>query len=217
MSLSAGEPTSLRIWRMAQQDLSMIVRFRAAPPNAKAIADQVLADSKKSPSVWKYLFASPVELHAFQKFLTGADVLFDGVASSFTATRGSGLRTKKEEFGIARIQLLHDGWKQLWEVLTYFEDGQAMNFALEANDVFERYNGKNKYSIRLVEAKVKLPAEGDDQDRRGFLCPEDITEAEERDDITLTFESESVRDQLAQVLPSSVKRTTTLMGALHLR
>jgi hypothetical protein len=217
MGLSVADPLSLRLWRAAQQDMSVALRFRAAAANAPIIADQFLAQSRGNSTTWKYTFATLPEVHVFQKCLTGANVLFDSVASSFLVTRGNGLRTKKEDFGTTRLQLLHDASKQLWQVLAYFEDGQAINFALDASDVFERSNGKGKFSLRLVEAKVSLPGEGEDNEKRGFLCVEDVFEGDERDDITVTFEGEDSRDELAQVLPASVKKASSLMGALHLR
>jgi hypothetical protein len=217
MGLNVADPLSLRLWRAAQQDMSVALRFRTAAANAPIIADQLLAQSRGNPTTWKYTFATIPEVHVFQKCLTGADVLFDRVASSFLVTRGNGLRTKKEEFGVTRLQLLHDSSKQLWQVLAYFEDGQAMNFTLDANDIFERSTGKGKFSIRLVEAKVNLPTESEENEKRGFLCVEDITEGDERDDITVTFEGEESRDELVRVVPASVKKASSLMGALHLR
>ncbi len=197
--------------------MSVALRFRMTATNGPFIADQLLAQSRTNPTAWKYDFASLQDLHAFQKCLTGGDVLFDDTASSFLVTRGNGLRTKKEELGVTRLQLFQDDIKQLRQLLAYFENGQAMNFALDTNDIFERSNSKGKFSIRLVEAKVSLPADGENEQRRGFLCVEDIAEGRERDDITITFDGEDSRNELAQVLPSSVKKTSSLMGALHLR
>jgi hypothetical protein len=217
MGFNIDDPRSLFLWRAPQQDMSMTIRFRSAATNAPKIGGQLLAHSQTHSTRWKYSFATADHLHAFQKCLTGADVLFDGTASSFLVSRGSGLRSKKEELGATRLQIFHDGSRQIWQVLAYFGDGQGMSFVLEASDIFERSNGKGKYSIRLVEAKVSLPAEDEADERRGFLCIEDIAEGKERDDITLTFEDEDERDRLAQVLPASVKKASSLMGALHLR
>jgi hypothetical protein len=217
MALRISEPTSISLWRSAQQDTSIALRFRAIANNAATVAEQLLAQSRTNGTAWKYVFATVDELHVFQKCLTGAEVVFDGTVSSFRVTRGNGLRTKKEDFGVARLQLLHDGSAQLWEILAFFEDGQAMNFVVDAGDVFERSSSKGKYSIKLFEAKVSLPVEGDDNEKRGFLCVEDVSEGEERDDITMTFDSEDAWEVLTRVLPSSVKKTTSLMGALHLR
>lgn len=208
--------------------MSVALRFKAAGTNAPTIAEQLLTQSKTNPSTWKYTFATPDDLHTFQKRLTDSDVLFDGTASSFLVSRGNGLRTKKEDFGVTRLQLLHDAHKQLWQVLAYFEEGgQAMNFTLDANDVFERSNGKGRFSIRLVEVKVSVPAAavaaaadaGDDDfsEKKAFLCVENVDEGSERDDIVLSFEAEESRDRLAAVLPSAVKKASSLMGGLRLR
>lgn len=216
MSLSSTDLLSVRLWRAAQQEMNVALRFRAAPANASKIAEQLLAQSKTNSSSWKYTFATLQELHAFQKCLTDADILFDRVASSFLVTRGNGLRTKKEDFGVTRLQLFHDGPRQLWQVHAYFEDGQALNFALNTNDVFERSNSKGNFSIRLVEAKITLPAE-DNAEKKGFLCVEEVDDGIERDDITITFDEDEYVDQLAQVLPASVKKASSLLDALHFR
>lgn len=217
MNLSSTDPLSLRLWRAAQQETNVALRFRAAPASAPKIAEQLLAQSRTKSSSWKYTFATLQEVHTFQKSLTGADVLFDRIASSFLVTRGNGLRTKKEEFGATRLQLFHDGSKQLWQVHAYFEDGQTLNFALDTNDVFERSNSKSNFSIRLVEVKITLPAAKDDDEKRGFLCVEEVDDGIERDDITITFDEHEYVDQLAKVLPASVKKTSSLMDALHFR
>ena len=220
MALNTTDPTILHLRRNPQQDTSIALRFRAAPPTAPAIATQILSQSRTHPTTWKYTFATPHDLHTFQKCLTGTEVLFDGTASSFLISRGTGLRTKKADFGVTRIQLLHDSLKQRWQMLTYFEDGgQAMQFELDGTDVFERSNSKGKYSIKLVEVKISLPspAPEDGGERKGFLCVENTPEGDERDDILISFEAEETRDRLAQVLPSAVKKASSLMGALHLR
>ena len=217
MGLKIGDQTSLYLWRAAQQDMSMILRFREVGTSGPKIAKQLLAYSRTHSNTWKYTFATLSDLHSFQKCLTGAEVLFDGTASSFLVSRGNGMRTKKEEFGAARLQILHDRLRQIWHLLAYFGDGQGMNFALEASDVVERSNTKGKYNIRLVEAKVSLLAEGEGNEKKGFLCVEDIAEGNERDDIAITFESEDDRDRLVQILPASVRKASSLMGALHLR
>ncbi|ERF72175.1 hypothetical protein EPUS_02966 [Endocarpon pusillum Z07020] len=221
MALNTTDPTMLHLLRNAQQDISIALRFRAAPPTAPAIATQILSQSRTHPTTWKYTFATPHDLHTFQKCLTGSEVLFDGTASSFLVSRGTGLRTKKADFGVTRIQLLHDSLKQRWQMLTYFEDGgQAMQFGLDGNDVFERSNSKGKYSIKLVEVKISPPSpapEDGGDEKKGFLCVEETPEGDERDDILISFEAEETRDRLAHVLPSAVKKTSSLMGALHLR
>lgn len=216
MGLKIGDQTSVQLWRAAQQDMSMILRFREGGSSGPKMAKQLLAQSKMHSTRWKYTFATVSDLHRFQKSLTGAEVLFDGTPSSFLVSRGGGMRSKKEGFGAARVQILHDGSRQMWQLLAYFGDGQGMNFGLEASDVFERSNAKGKYNVRLVEAKVRLPAQ-EDEERRGFLCVEDVAEGDERDDITITFDFEDERDRLAQVLPASVRKASSLMGALHLR
>ncbi|KAF7512672.1 hypothetical protein GJ744_000933 [Endocarpon pusillum] len=223
MALNTTDPTMLQVRRNAQQDTSIALRFRAAPPTAPAIATQILSQSRTHPTRWKYTFATPHDLHTFQKCLTGSEVLFDDTASSFLISRGTGLRTKKTDFGVTRIQLLHDSLMQRWQMLTYFEDGgQAMQFGLDGNDVFERSNSRGKYSIKLVEVKISPPSPGPedgggDDERKGFLCVEDTPEQRERDDILISFEAEESRDRLAHVLPSAVKKMSSLMGALHLR
>ncbi len=220
MALNTTDPTTLHLRRTPQQDTSIVLRFRAAPPTSPAIATQILSQSRANPTTWKYTFTTPHDLHTFQRCLTGSEVLFDGTAHSFLISRDKGLRSKKADFGITRIQLLHDSVKQTWQMLTYFEDGgHAMQFALDGSDVFERSNSKGKYGIKLVEAKISFPAAAEDaeEEKKGFLCVEDLSEGKERDDIVVSFEAEETRDRLAQVLPSAVKKTSSLMGALHLR
>ena len=217
MGLNIGDPTSVCLWRAPQQDMNMTIRFRAVPSSAAKVAEQLLAQSQRHSTTWRYTFSTVEQLHAFQKCLTGADVLFDGIASSFRVSRGSGLRTKREELGTTRLQIFHDGSGPTWKILAYFEDGQGMSLALGPSDTFERSNSKGKYSIRLVDAIVGLPAEDEGDEKRGFLSVEDVAEGKERDDITVTFEGEDDRDRLAQALPASVKKASSLLGALHLR
>jgi hypothetical protein len=224
MGLSVGDQSSLRLLRAARQDMSVALRFRAAASNAPRIGEQLLAQSRTSPTAWKYTFASLHELHEFQTCLTGADVLFDGTASSFLVARSNGLRTKREDLGATRLQILHDGRhdgpRQLRQVLAYFEDGQAMTFAIDGNDVVENTNSRGKFGIKLVEAAVGSPGsrDGDPKEHlKGFLCfGAAVPEGGERDDVTITFESEQDRDSFAQMLPATVRKASSLMDALHL-
>jgi ABC-type sulfate/molybdate transport systems ATPase subunit len=146
-------------------------------------------------------------------------VLFDGVASTFTISRGSGLRTKKEEFGATRVQVLHDRGKQvaIWHILAYFEDGQAMCFTVDPNDALEKSNSKGKFGLKLTDASFRLPSEGETDERRKFLCIENVVEPDEQEDIVVVFENEETRDRLAQVLPGSVKEASSLRGTLRLK
>lgn len=223
MSLSVGDPTSLHLWRAAQQDMRVILRFRAAPSNASLVAEQLLAQSRKNPTSWQYTFNSLGELHAFQGCLTGADISYDGTASSLSISRGSGLRSKKEELGGTRLQVLHHVSKQIptWEILAYLANGQCMRVQLDANDVFEKSQGKGKFSIRLVEARFSLPTKDDRDEKRGFLCLEDVGQNagqnNERENITIVFDDEDDRNELAQVLPCSIKQAASMMGTLHLK
>ena len=223
LGLTTAEPTSICLWRAAQQDMNVVVSFKTAPTNAATVAEQLLAQSRTAPTVWKYTFATPQDLHVFQKCLTGADVLFDGTASSFLVSRGHGLRTKKEDLGTARLQLLQDPPAQSWQVLAYFDDGSpALNFALDANGVFEQSNTKARFGIRLLEANVSFPAAAESDDinngkKSRFICVDDVAVADDRVDIVISFDDEPSRDRLAQLLPSPVKKASSLMGALHLR
>lgn len=217
MGLVCADQLSLNLRRMPHQDMSVAVRYKAAPANAPVVAEQLLAQSRTNPTTWKYTFATLHELHIFQKCLTGADVIFDGIASSFRVSRGHGLRTKNEELGNTRLQLLINRSNHIFQLHAYFEDGQAMNLSLGANDTFEKVNTKGKFSIKLVDARVSPPTEEEDLTKRGFLCVEDIAEGSEKEDITISFDGEYGRDVMAQMLPASVKRASSLMGALHLK
>ena len=162
---------------------------------------------------------------------------------------GTGLRAKKEDRGAARLQLLRDGGDGdvRWRFLAYFgreegeekeEDGRgqaaAMCFAVDAKGVFEYVNGGGKggrFGIRLLDvvADGGGGAGSDDQKKASaFLClgvaeeqldHSSSSSSAEREDVTLLFEREEVRDRLAEVLPAPVKKPAALglRGALHLR
>lgn len=219
MSLGVGDATSLWLWHAPQRDMSIVLRFRAAASNAPAAVEQLLAQSRTNPARWKYSFSSLGELHAFQECLTGANIPYDGTASSLAVSRGSGLRIRKEELGSPRLQILHHSSKQIhtWHVLAYFADSQCMRVQLDANDVFEKSHSKGKFSIRLVGVRASVSAGDEGDEKRGFLCLEDDSQMNERDNVTIMFDEEDDRDRMAQALPCSVKPVTSIMGALHLK
>ena len=162
------------------------------------------------PTIRSCTFPSLRDLHAFQRAITGYNVLFDAPAAMFAITRRRMVVSiqKKLEATEVRIQVVSNGGQT--QVLAFFENfgpADAMIFQVRNTDVFEKVkvDKGGKYNVKLVEAKFSLPRTDkgsgtDDEEHdpdaldaaltRRFVNLECLDYAEEHDDITVGFDSE---------------------------
>jgi len=131
-------------------------------------------------------------MHSFEHLLTGSEVKFDGVSTSFLITRHRsvvGLH-KKVEATAARIQVLNNG--HTVQLVVFFEDlagGYCMSVVLWGTDVYEAAYDKSKHYVRFSDAKFSLPRTKDERDSE-FVCLDTQEFAGEHGDIMIGFESE---------------------------
>jgi hypothetical protein len=176
---------------------------RRVAPFTTEQAEILLQAINEAQTKRTYNFYNLQDLHAFQLAITGFAVKYDGLARDFSITRrrpvGALSKHKRLDTNLTRLQVVsHDGDKMV-QLLAFFEDGcawaESLGFVLKGVDVFERYDGKGKVGVRLVDAKFTLPTI---EKRRGGTKPEDIDRAfisldmpeypAENDDIWIGFD-----------------------------
>lgn len=220
---------SIQFLRMPQHDLSIMTDVRKGQPGDSELLQDVQRAINEKASIRTFTFGSYKDLHAFERAVTGCEVLFDGPASLFSISRRRMVVSlqKKLEANAVRLQVLSHGSHV--QVMASFEDfshADAMIFQVKSSDAFEQVKGDkgSKYAVKLVEAKFSLPRDqsgGEDEGshvrdaidwptRRRFVNPEGLDYAEESDDITIGFESEQGRSPLirSESLANSWNQTT---------
>jgi len=177
------------------------------------VARKILHTIANNETVRAYQFSSLNDLHIFQTAISGFDIAFDGMASSFAISRRRMVVPiyKKWEASTTRLQVLRQGKStQLVAFFDGFSHGDCMNFALKVTDTFESFSKGGHFSIRLVDAKFALPRGGADDDNRprpdkGFVCLDEPDYPSEHDDIIISFALEAERNRFVGVLPAPVK------------
>jgi hypothetical protein len=134
-----------------------------------------------------------LDLHAFEQAVTGFQVIYDGIASSFTISRRRMVVPiyKKWEACLARIQIVRQ--EKVTQLLAFFADfhhGTCMNFVLKGTDHIESFNRSGKFGLRIVDAKFALPKKDEDP-ASGFVCLDMPEYPIEHDDIAITFDTEA--------------------------
>jgi hypothetical protein len=194
--LDVNSQNELKVLRQPQQDLSLSVsEAQVAKELPKELA-KVLAMLEKSESTRTYTFPSTKELHLFQAALTGYEVLFDGMASSFNISRRRMVVPiyKKWDAASTRLQVVQK--EKVIQLVAFFENfshGDCMNFALKSTDIFEASGRNGKFSVRIVDAKFAMPkskAEGEAGVDHEFVCLDMPEYPAEHDDITIIFDTE---------------------------
>ncbi|KAF2822594.1 hypothetical protein CC86DRAFT_80506 [Ophiobolus disseminans] len=212
----------LTLLRNAQQDLAVAIdgsRTERDMPDALA---ELLRTLSTASTLRKLTFNSFKDMHDFQYAVTGFDVKFDGIASSFSISRRRMVVPiyKQWTANIIRIQIVQqDNIIQLLAFFEEFSHADAMNFKLSTMDTFEKSDKGGKFGLKLVDAKFALPVEerrgeGKMQKEEGrltgwagikrkFVCLDEIEYPGEHDDILIQFDTAETRDLFATALPAA--------------
>ncbi len=154
----------------------------------------------RAPTCRTYHFASLADLHAFQAALTGFQVVFDGIASTFAIARRRMVVPihKKWEAGTTRIQVVQqDKVTQLLAFFPDFHHGHCMGLVLKGTDVFEAFSRSGKAGLKIDDAKFPLPRVAADGGSGSvvtdteFVCLDLPDLPGEHDDISILFDKEA--------------------------
>lgn len=160
--LDVQDNTSLVLVRQAQQDFTVAVSDVQVPREAgRGLADS-LRVAKSYPTCRALRFSTLTDLHIVQQAITGYQVLFDGVATTFGIARRRMVVPihKKWEAGHTRIQVVIHPDTKVVQLLAFFQDfhyGHCMSFVLKGTDVFEAFGRGSKAGIKFDDAKFPLP------------------------------------------------------------
>ncbi|UPX11997.1 uncharacterized protein EKO05_0002575 [Ascochyta rabiei] len=231
MNLGPGEilvrlPTDgaavLTLLRNPQQDMAVAVDSSRTEKGIPEALAELLRTLTNASTIRRLAFNSFKDLHAFQLAVTGFDVKFDGIASTFSISRRRMVVPiyKQWTANTIRLQIVEqDGLVQLLAFFEDFSHADAMNFRLSSMDTFETKDSGGKFGVKLVDAKFALPVdqrrgEGKMQKAEGrltgwvgvkrrFVCLDEIEYPGEHDDILIMFDSAEARDLFADVLPAA--------------
>ncbi|KAF2090401.1 hypothetical protein K490DRAFT_71985 [Saccharata proteae CBS 121410] len=219
---NSGQP-DLHVLRLPQDDATAAVDAKRAENNIPDAIGDLLRTFNTSSTVRTYSFHNMKDMHAFEAALTGFNVKYDGVASSFAITRRRAVVPihKRLEASYVRVQIIQQ--ESVVQLLAFFEDfshASSMNFQLKSMDVFEKVDLKGKearFGLKLVDAKFALKKEkkrdsegmaGRDELERmkkRFACLDMPDYPGEHEDITVGFENEADRDAFAEALPAATQ------------
>ncbi|KAM0559691.1 hypothetical protein ACHAPJ_004215 [Fusarium lateritium] len=211
--LEVSNAKLLRVLRQPQKDMTMSVSEAQVPKELPRNMSDALQLLRHNQTIRTFEFNNLKDLHNFQYAMTGFEVIFDALASTFAIQRRRMVVPihKKWEAGYTRIQVIRQEDKQL-QLLAFFEDfhhGHCMNFLLKGTDVYEHVSRSKVSGIKFVDAKFplpRLPADKDgDYDDMAFVCLDLPDLPGEHDDISILFENDSDREALAQCLPAPIK------------
>ena len=218
LRLDVNSSTELKILRQSQQDMTVSVSESQVSKELVRELVELLGTISNSPSTRTYTFPSLQELHLFQTALTGFNVLFDGIASSFNISRRRMVVPiyKKWDAATTRVQVIQK--EKVVQLVAFFENfshGECMNFALKSTDTFETSTRGGKFSLRIVDAKFALPKErsgGEVETDAGFVCLDMPEYPGEHDDITIYFENEAGKLTLFLISQGSCRLTLEELG-----
>lgn len=189
----------LRMLRQPQQDMTVSISEAQVPKELAADMSNALQMLRQKPTVRTLEFNNIRDLHDFQFAVTGYEVIFDAMATTFAIARRRMVVPihKKWEAGLTRIQVVRQEDKQV-QLLAFFEDwhhGYCMNFLLKGTDVYESFQRSGKSGIKFVDAKFPLPRvpeekDGEFADDMAFVCLDLPDLPGEHDDISIVFEKE---------------------------
>ncbi|KAJ5300403.1 uncharacterized protein N7443_005405 [Penicillium atrosanguineum] len=216
IALDVNKKTGMSLFRSAQQDLTVSLADNLVPSEMPEQVTGFLQKITAKAMVRRLDFASMEHLHAFEQAVTGFQVIYDGIASSFTISRRRMVVPiyKKWEASLARIQIVRQ--EKVTQILVFFADfhhGTCMNFVLKGTDHIESFNRSGKFGLRIVDAKFALPKKDDDPSS-DFVCLDMPEYPIEHDDIAIAFDTETDRSSFKVALPGSV-REPSRMGSLR--
>ncbi|KAJ5927613.1 hypothetical protein N7516_009386 [Penicillium verrucosum] len=216
IGLDVQSKTSMSLFRSAQQDLTLSLADNLIRPELAGQLTGFLEKLTAKPMVRRLEFPTMQDLHAFEAAVTGFQVLYDGMATSFTISRRRSMVPiyKKWEAALARVQIVRQ--EKVVQMLAFFGDfqhGTCMNFVLKGTDIMESFGRSGKFGIRMVDAKFALPKKDDDP-ASNFVCLDMPEYPIEHDDLTVTFDTEASRASFKAALPGSV-REPSRMGSIR--
>ena len=188
----------LQILRQPQIDMTISLSESDVSKELPPELAEMLATIAKSASVRTYTFPSLDELHLFQAALTGFNIVFDCLVSSFNISRRRMVVPiyKKWDASTTRVLLVQkDKAVQLAAFFENFNHGDSMNFTLKSTDVFESFTRNGKFSLRIVDAKFPMPRKHGEGGKEAeienkFICLDEVDYPGEHDDITIVFDDE---------------------------
>lgn len=209
LSLSVENFNEIKLLRAAQQDMTWGFADGVLPEADLSSLSHMLQLVGMSPSIRTYHFRSLSDLHSFQAMLTGFHVLYDGMASTFSISRG---RFKRWETSTPRLQIIkQDKTVQLVAFFKDFSHGACMNFVLKVTDFFDTFARSGVFFLRIVDAKFALP-KGESDLARDFVCLDMPEYPGEHDDIIIGFDNEDGK-HLKRLIDSSAKKIWTDQAA----
>jgi hypothetical protein len=213
LRLPCTNTPAIQILRQPQNDLTMSIDARNTPHHvADGVAD-IFKVARNIPTIRTLTFATPQDLHAFEKAITGFTVRYDGLASNLAISRRRMVVPIYHKWTATnvRIQVVANASNSVVQLLAFMEgfaQAEALCFQIKSTDVFEavKGDGKNKkWAVKMVDAKFTLPplpsaaatASGREQElpaeemaKRRFVNLEGLDYAQEHDDVTVGFESQ---------------------------
>ncbi|KAJ5807650.1 Cys/Met metabolism pyridoxal phosphate-dependent enzyme [Penicillium robsamsonii] len=216
IGLDVQSKTSMSLFRSAQQDLTLSLADNLIRPELAGQLTGFLEKLTAKPMIRRLDFPTMQDLHAFEAAVTGFQVLYDGMATSFTISRRRSMVPiyKKWEASLARVQIVRQ--EKVVQMLVFFGDfqhGTCMNFVLKGTDIMESFGRSGKFGIRMVDAKFALPKK-DDNPASNFVCLDMPEYPIEHDDLTVTFDTEASRASFKAALPGLV-REPSRMGSIR--
>ncbi|KAF2119719.1 hypothetical protein BDV96DRAFT_610605 [Lophiotrema nucula] len=213
----------LTFLRNPQQDIAVAIDASRTDKDIPEGLAELLRTLTTASTIRKLTFNSFSDLHAFQLAVTGFEVRFDGIASTFSISRRRMVVPIYKQWTASQIRLQVVVQDNIVQLLAFFQDfshADAMNFQLRQTDVFEKIDKSGKPGLRLVDAKFALPVEerrgegkmqkeegkltGWSGGRRKFVCLDQIEYPGEHDDIVICFDSMETRDRFAEALPAAI-------------
>ncbi|KAL1975398.1 hypothetical protein VTN31DRAFT_3790 [Thermomyces dupontii] len=207
IALDARNTTVLDMYRVNQEDLTVCVADNMIAPELPDKLKAMLQAAKTKPLIRRIEFANLQSLHSFQLALTGYNVIYDGIVSTFAISRRRSMVPihKKWEANSARVQIVHQSQTKTVQLLAFFgsdfSHGHSMNFVVKGTDRYETFSRSNKVGVRIVDAKFALPKTGDESAR--FICLDMPEYPSEHDDINIIFESDQDRKRFLNAMPGT--------------
>lgn len=198
LRLDVSNNLLLRMLRQPQQDMTASISEAQVPKELAKEMSNALQLVRQKQTIRTLEFTNLRDLHDFEFAVTGYEVIFDAMATTFAIARRRMVVPihKKWEAGPTRIQIVRQEDKQV-QLLAFFEDwqyGHCMNFVLKGTDLYESFQRSGKSGIKFVDAKFplpRLPAEKDgDFDDMAFVCLDLPDLPGEHDDISIMFDKE---------------------------
>lgn len=185
----------LHVLRQPQEDSTFSISDLTIEKDHLQQIEHDLSSLGKHQTIRTYSFPSLTELHNFQSALTGFEVQFDAVVSSFSISRRRMMIPIHKEWAspFTRVQILHrQNVTQLVAFFEGFSHGKCLNFALKKTDIFEKFMRGGKVYLKIRDAKFPFPKGGktDESVEGGFVCLDLLEYPGEHDNICIGFDGE---------------------------